>query len=63
MPNVCILANSLKGTLYIGVTSNLVRRVWQNKHDLVEGFAKRYGVHRLVWFEAHESRHQEGDGY
>ena len=54
-PCVYILANKPNGTLYIGVTSNLVQRVWQHKNDLVEGFTKRYGVHRLVWYEAHES--------
>ena len=54
-PCVYILANKPNGTLYIGVTSNLVQRVWQHKNDLVEGFSKRYGVHRLVWYEAHES--------
>ena len=52
---VYILASKPKGTLYIGVTSNLVQRVWQHKSDLVEGFTKRYGVHRLVWYELHES--------
>ncbi len=54
-PCVYVLANKPNGTLYIGVTSNLVQRVWQHKNDLVEGFTKRYGIHRLVWFEAHES--------
>ena len=54
-PCVYILASKPNGTLYIGVTSNLVQRVWQHKNDLVEGFSKRYGVHRLVWYEVHES--------
>ena len=54
-PCVYILANKPNGTLYIGVTSNLVQRVWQHKNDLVEGFTKRYGIHRLVWYEAHEN--------
>ena len=54
-PCVYILANRAHGTLYTGVTSNLVQRVWQHKGDLVEGFTKRYRVHRLVWFEAHAS--------
>ena len=53
-PCVYLLANKPKGTLYIGVTSNLTQRVWQHKNDLVEGFTERYGVHRLVWFELHE---------
>ena len=47
--------NRDNGTLYLGVTSNLVQRIWQHKNDFVEGFTKRYGVHTLVWFEAHES--------
>ncbi len=50
-----ILASKRNGTLYLGVTSNLVQRIWQHKNDFVEGFTKRYGVHTLVWFEAHES--------
>ena len=54
-PYVYILTNNPKGTLYIGVTSNLVQRVWQHKNDLVEGFTKQYGVHRLVWYELHET--------
>ncbi len=39
--------------MYVGVTSNLVQRVWQHQSDLVEGFTKRYGVHTLVWYEVH----------
>ena len=54
-PCVYVLANKPNGTLYIGVTSNLVQRVWQHKNDLVEGFTKRYGIHRLAWYEAHEN--------
>lgn len=54
-PCVYILASRPKGVLYIGVTSNLVQRVWQHKNDLVEGFTKRYRVHRLVWYEVHET--------
>jgi len=50
-PAVYILANRRNGTLYTGVTSNLVRRVWEHKSDLVEGFTWRYGVHTLVYFE------------
>jgi putative endonuclease len=52
-PAVYILASNRNGTLYVGVTSNLVKRVWQHKHDLVEGFTERYNVHRLVWYEIH----------
>ena len=54
-PCVYILASRRNGTLYIGVTSNLLERVWQHKNDLVEGFTKRYGVHILVWYEAHDT--------
>ncbi len=52
-PCVYILASKRNGTLYVGATSNLVQRVWQHKHDLVEGFTQRYGVHTLVWYESH----------
>jgi putative endonuclease len=48
---VYLLANKPNGTLYIGVTSNLLGRVSQHKHGTYEGFTKRYGVDRLVWFE------------
>ena len=39
--------------MYVGVTSNLAQRIWQHQSRLVEGFTKRYGVHRLVWYEVH----------
>ena len=55
IPCVYILASRPHGTLYIGVTSDLAQRVWQHKNDLVAGFTKRYKVHTLVWYEAHES--------
>ena len=48
---VYILASKRNGTLYLGVTSNLVSRVYEHKNDLNEGFTKRYGVHRLVYYE------------
>ena len=54
-PCVYILASKPNGTLYIGVTSDPVQRVWQHKNNLVEGFTKRYGVHQLVWYEVHET--------
>ena len=53
-PCVYILANKRNGTLYIGVTSNLVQRVWQHKNDFVPGFSRRYGTYALVWYESHE---------
>ncbi|MCF8084459.1 MAG: GIY-YIG nuclease family protein, partial [Deltaproteobacteria bacterium] len=43
------------GTLYVGVTSDLRKRVWEHKNDLVEGFTKRYHVHLLVWYALHET--------
>ena len=50
---VYILASQQRGTLYVGVTSDLIQRVWQHKHDVVEGFSQKFGVHRLVYFELH----------
>jgi putative endonuclease len=49
---VYILASGISGTLYVGMTNNLSRRVWEHREGLVEGFTKRYGVKRLVYFEA-----------
>lgn len=54
-PAVYILASKRNGTLYIGVTSNLIRRVWEHKNDLADGFTKKYQVHQLVWYELHET--------
>jgi putative endonuclease len=54
-PCVYLLASGRNGTLYVGVTSNLLTRVWVHKQGLVDGFTKRYGVHTLVWYEMHES--------
>ena len=53
-PCVYILANKARGTLYIGVTSNLIQRIWQHKHNLVDGFTKQHGLHMLVYYEMHE---------
>jgi len=50
---VYILASGLTGTLYIGVTSNLVKRVWEHREGAVDGFSKQYGVKDLVWYENH----------
>ena len=52
---VYILASRRNGTLYVGVTSDLVKRVWEHKSDIVEGFTERYSVHILVWFEQHDT--------
>jgi putative endonuclease len=46
------MASKKNGTLYLGVTNNLIQRVWQHKNNVQEGFTKKYGVHRLVWYEA-----------
>ena len=54
-PCVYILASGWDGTLYVGVTSDLIKRVWEHKNDMIEGFTKTYRVHSLVWFEQHES--------
>jgi putative endonuclease len=48
---VYILASRKHGTLYIGVTNDLIKRVYEHKNDLAEGFTKQYGVHQLVYFE------------
>ena len=53
-PAVYILASKRNGTLYIGVTSNLQKRAWEHKNDLVGGFTKKYGVHHLVYYELHD---------
>jgi putative endonuclease len=54
-PCVYILASDQNGTLYVGVTSDLIKRVWEHKNDLVHGFTRRYSVHDLVWYEMHDS--------
>jgi putative endonuclease len=53
--HVYMLASAPKGTLYIGVTSDLVKRVWQHKEGLADGFSQQYGVKSLVWFEPQSS--------
>ena len=52
---VYILASQPGGTLYVGVTNNLVRRIFEHREGLVRGFTKRYGVKMLVYFEQHET--------
>jgi putative endonuclease len=50
---VYILASRRNGTLYVGVTNDVVRRTGEHKSDLIEGFTRKYGVHILVWYELH----------
>ena len=52
---VYMMASRMHGTLYVGVTSDLIARVVQHREGLLEGFTKRYGIKRLVWYEHHES--------
>ena len=54
-PCVYILASDKNGTLYTGVTSDLVKRIWEHKNGSTEGFTKKYEVHTLVWYERHET--------
>lgn len=52
---VYILSSKRNGTLYIGVTDNLIRRVYEHKNNFVDGFTKTYGIHRLVYYEVHNN--------
>jgi putative endonuclease len=54
-PAVYLMASGRNGTLYIGVTGDLVRRTWQHREHLAQGFTQRYGVHQRVWFELHDA--------
>jgi putative endonuclease len=56
-PAVYIMASKRNCTLYIGVTSNLVQRVWQHREGVADGFTKRYGCKHLVWFELAGTMH------
>ena len=49
-----ILANHQNGTLYVGSTSNLIKRVWEHRNNIVPGFTKKYRVHQLVYYEVHQ---------
>lgn len=50
-----MLASQKNGTLYIGVTSDLPKRIWEHKNKVVEGFTEKYDVDKLVWFEQHDN--------
>jgi len=52
---IYILASKYNGTLYIGVTNDLLKRVYEHKNNFVDGFTKQYGVHRLVYYEVFNS--------
>ena len=54
-PCVYMLTSRPNGTVYVGVTSDIIKRVWEHKSDLVAGFTKEFGVHMLVWYELHET--------
>lgn len=51
---VYLLASKPYGTLYVGITSNIAKRVWEHKSEAIPGFTARYAVDTLVWFEAHD---------
>jgi putative endonuclease len=53
---VYILASQRNGTLYVGMTDDLVKRVWMHREEVLPGFTKDYGVKMLVWYEQHETR-------
>ena len=54
-PCVYLLASSKNGTLFVGMTSDIIKRIREHKSDVVEGFTKKYGVPTLVWYEIHEN--------
>ena len=54
-PCVYLLASKRNGTLYVGVTSDLIKRIWEHKSHVVDGFTKKYQVDHLVWYEIHET--------
>ena len=54
-PCVYMLASRRNGTLYVGVTSDLIKRIREHKNDVVEGFTEKYRVHSLVWYELHDT--------
>jgi putative endonuclease len=55
---VYIMASDRNGTLYIGVTSDLVKRVWEHRNGFVPGFTRKHGCKLLVWYEAHDDLHE-----
>ena len=57
-PAVYIMASGRNGTLYTGVTSDLLKRAWQHREGVIDGFTKQYGCKLLVWFEIHDDMEQ-----
>ncbi|STX29145.1 Excinuclease ABC, C subunit-like protein [Legionella beliardensis] len=55
---VYILASKPYGTLYIGITSNLIQRIYQHQAGLIDGFTKKYNVHQLIYYEVHSDAYQ-----
>ena len=55
LPGVYILTNKPRGTLYIGVTSNLPQRIWQHKNKVTKGFTEKHKLNKLVWYELHDN--------
>ena len=55
LPGVYILTNKPRGTLYIGVTSNLPQRIWQHKNKVTKGFTEKHKLNKLVWYEVHDN--------
>jgi putative endonuclease len=55
---VYILCNKRNGTLYIGVTSDLIKRVYEHRNNIIDGFTNKYNIHNLVWYEIHENVQQ-----
>jgi putative endonuclease len=54
---VYVMTNKPNGTLYVGVTSDLARRVWEHREGMADGFTRKYGLKRLVYAEPHEEMH------
>lgn len=55
LPCVYMMTSDRNGTIYIGVTSDLLSRVWQHKNNVAVGFTKKYFAHQLIWYEPHEN--------
>jgi len=55
---VYIIASSKYGTLYVGITSNLIKRIYEHKENLADGFTKKYKIHQLVYYEVHDDVHE-----